>query len=164
MSGPTALLEGDLAHLRACVTLAREALEAGDEPFGSLLVDGAGVVRRRERNRVGSGDHTLHPEVLLARWAVDALTPAERAASTVFTSGEHCAMCAAAHGWVGLGPIAYAASAASLTAWQAGWGAAPSPVAPLPIGTVVPELPVRGPAPELQDEVRELHHRAHLRS
>jgi hypothetical protein len=31
------------------------------------------------------------------------MTPAERAASTVDTSGEHCPMCAAAHAWVGLG-------------------------------------------------------------
>ena len=35
----------DQAHLRRCIELAREAFDAGDEPFGSLLVDAAGVVR-----------------------------------------------------------------------------------------------------------------------
>ena len=30
--------EVDLTHLRRCVLLAREALEAGDGPFGSVLV------------------------------------------------------------------------------------------------------------------------------
>jgi hypothetical protein len=39
------LTESDREHLRRCVELAREAVEAGDEPFGSLLVDGQGVVR-----------------------------------------------------------------------------------------------------------------------
>ena len=35
--------ETDLGHLRRCVELAQEALEAGDQPFASLLVDGSGV-------------------------------------------------------------------------------------------------------------------------
>ena len=30
--------DDDLRYLRRCVELAAEALEAGDEPFGSLLV------------------------------------------------------------------------------------------------------------------------------
>ena len=29
-----------MIHLRRCVELAAEALEAGDMPFGSVLVDG----------------------------------------------------------------------------------------------------------------------------
>jgi tRNA(Arg) A34 adenosine deaminase TadA len=29
----------DLRHLERCIELATEALEAGDEPFGSILVD-----------------------------------------------------------------------------------------------------------------------------
>jgi hypothetical protein len=32
----------ELRHLRRCVELASEALEAGDEPFGSMLVAAAG--------------------------------------------------------------------------------------------------------------------------
>ena len=35
------LSETDLTHLRRCVALAREGLDDGDEPFGSLLVDAA---------------------------------------------------------------------------------------------------------------------------
>src|SRR5690606_8920392 len=53
----------DLGHLRRCVELAREALEDGDEPFGSVLVDAAGEVRLEDRNRVKGGDHTRHPEL-----------------------------------------------------------------------------------------------------
>ncbi len=154
-----ALDETDLTHLRRCVELAREGLEAGDEPFGSVLVDGDGVVRFEDRNRVKDGDETRHPELEIARWAPGHMTPEERAAATVYTSGEHCPMCAAAHAWVGLGRIVYAVSSEQLSAWRAGWGAAPSPVLPLPVQAVAPGVPVDGPAPELEGEMRELHHR-----
>lgn len=148
--------DADLVHLRRAVDLAREALEAGDEPFGSVLVSADGEVLAEDRNRVGGGDRTRHPEIELARWSVR-LAPRERAESAVYTSGEHCPMCSAAHGWMGLGRIVYAASAAQLTAWQAEWGADAAPVRPLAIQEVSPGTPVDGPAPELEDEVRALH-------
>src|SRR3712207_7802897 len=69
-----------------------------------------------------SGDTTQHPEFAIARWAATHLTPDERAAATVYTSGEHCPMCAAAHAWVGLGRIVYASSSAQLASWAAGLG------------------------------------------
>src|SRR5690606_17246572 len=110
MSIPPVTDPVDLAHLRRCVELAREGLDAGDEPFGSLLVDASGVVRFEDRNRVAGGDHTRHPEFEIARWAAANLSVEERRASTVYTSGEHCPMCSAAHAWVGLGRIVYATS------------------------------------------------------
>ncbi|MEH3078981.1 MAG: hypothetical protein PGN11_20360 [Quadrisphaera sp.] len=45
--------ERDLAHLTRCVDLAEEAVDAGDEPFGSLLVSASGEVLFEDRNRVG---------------------------------------------------------------------------------------------------------------
>ena len=151
--------EIDLAHLRRCVELAREALDAGDEPFGSLLVDAHGTTRFEDRNRVMDGDETRHPEFEIARWSANNLTAEERRTSTVYTSGEHCPMCAAAHAWVGLGAIVYAVSTAQLVQWRAAWGLAPSPVAPLPIGTVAPLVPTTGPVLELVDEIKALHQR-----
>ena len=153
------MTDTDLAHLRRCVELAREALEDGDEPFGSVLVGPDGEVLFEDRNRVKDGDQTRHPEFEIARWAAAHLAPEQRTDCTVYTSGEHCAMCSAAHAWVGLGRIVYAASTDQLTGWRGFWGAGPSPVAGLPIGVVAPGVPHDGPAPELEDEVRELHHR-----
>lgn len=106
-----------------------------------------------------SGDSTRHPEFELARWAARNLTPEERAAATVYTSGEHCPMCSAAHAWVGLGKIVYIASSAQLRRWLASWGVRPGPVAPLPIQEVAPGIPVRGPIPEFEDEIRALYRR-----
>ena len=151
--------ETDLVHLRRCVELAREALADGDEPFGSVLVDGAGEVRFEDRNRVKDGDETRHPEFEIAKWAASHLTPDERTSATVYTSGEHCPMCSAAHGWVRLGRIVYAVSSAQLGEWLAGWGVPPAPVAPLPITTVVPGAWAEGPVAELAEEMEDLHRR-----
>lgn len=147
----------DLKHLAAAVELAREGLEAGDEPFGSVLVNGADEVLQQDRNRVAAGDHTRHPELALAQWAASNMSPEERADATVYTSGEHCPMCSAAHGWVGLGRIVYASSSKQLSGWLAEWGAPPSPVVPLPIQEVAPQVEVEGPDPELAEQVRLLH-------
>lgn len=151
----------DLKHLERCVELAAQALEAGDEPFGSVLVDGDGQVCFEDHNRVASGDRTRHPEFALARWAAANMSPAERAASTVYTSGEHCPMCAAAHGWVGLGRIVYASSSAQLATWWDELGVPPPSVATLPIKEVVPGVTVDGPVDELATKLRDLHLRFH---
>src|SRR5690606_30125152 len=151
----------DLIHLERCVQLAEEALEAGDEPFGSVLVDGDGRVRFEDRNRVAGGDHTRHPEFAIARWAAAHMSPPERAAATVYTSGEHCPMCAAAHCWVGLGRIVYAASSAQLRGWLDELGLPEPPVATLPIQHVVPGARVEGPVEDLAERVKELQLRLH---
>lgn len=151
------ITEADLDHLRRCVELAREALDAGDEPFGSLLVSAEGAVLFEDRNRVAGGDRTRHPEFEIARWAAAHLEPKERVGATVYTSGEHCPMCAAAHAWVGLGRIVYASSSGQLGQWLRELGEVPPPVATLPINQVAPGVLVEGPCPELVPEVRDLH-------
>ena len=151
---------GDLPHLRRCVELAAEAVDAGDHPFGSVLVAADGRVLAEDRNRENSaGDATRHPEIELARWAAAHMTAADRAAATVYTSGEHCPMCSAAHAWVGLGRIVYVSSSGQLTAWLAELGVPPPAVRPLPVGEVAPGVAVRGPVPGLDEQVHELHRR-----
>ncbi|WP_416974137.1 nucleoside deaminase [Streptomyces sp. 4F14] len=130
--------DSEPAHLRRAVRLAAEALAAGDEPFGSVLVGADGTVLAEDHNRVASGDRTRHPEFELARWS-------------------------AAHAWVGLGRIVYVASSRQLTAWLAELGVPAPPVRPLPVQEVAPGVPVTGPVPELAGEVRELHRRFHTR-
>lgn len=148
-------------YLERAVALAEEALNAGDEPFGSVLVSAQGEILAEDRNRIAGGDATQHPEFALARWAANHLSPEARAAATVYTSGEHCPMCAAAHGWVGLGRIVYVSSTKQLGQWLAEWGVAPPPVATLPINDVVPGLEADGPVPGLDEQVHALHRRLH---
>jgi tRNA(Arg) A34 adenosine deaminase TadA len=154
--------DADLPYLRRCVELAAEAVAMGDFPFGSVLVAADGTVLSQERNReVTAGDPTYHPEFALARWAAMNMTPQERAEAIVYTSGEHCPMCSAAHGWAGLGRIVYATSSEQLTGWLAELGVGPAPVLPLPITAVVPGAAVAGPAPQFAAEVRDLHREFH---
>jgi len=155
------ITEMDMKHLRRCVELARTALEAGDEPFGSVLISADGDVLMEDHNHVAGGDHTQHPEFAIARWAAQNMSPEDRSRATVYTSGEHCPMCAAAHGWAGLGRIVYASSSEQLASWLSEWGIAPSRVRNLPIQDVIRDCAVDGPVPALAEEVRELHRRLH---
>ena len=152
----------DLRRLRRCVELAREALDAGDEPFGSVLVSADGEPLFEDRNRVTDGPHggdaTRHPEFAIARWAAANLAPPgpqsrngvhlRRALSDVLGGAR----------WVGLGRIVYAASSSQLAAWRAAWGAARrGRAAALPVAAVAPAVTVDGPAPDLADELKALH-------
>ena len=148
--------EADRPHLQRAVDLAAQALATGNEPFGSVLVGADGTVLAEDYNRESEGDPTMHPELTLARWAALNLTPEERAAATVYTSGEHCAMCASAHAYCGVGPIVYASSSEQLGTWWAELGAERAPLAPLRITDVAPEIPVRGPFEEYAEQVHRL--------
>jgi tRNA(Arg) A34 adenosine deaminase TadA len=107
----------DVQHLRRCIELARSARARGDEPFGSLLVGPDGTVLAEHLNAVVTArDCTAHPELTLARWAFANLDADARAASTIYTSTEHCAMCAGAHYWAGVGRLVFAFSSEQLTA------------------------------------------------
>lgn len=155
--------EIDMKYLRRCVELAKTALEAGDEPFGSILVSADGDVLMEDHNHVAGGDHTQHPEFALARWAANNMTVEERAQATVYTSGEHCPMCAAAHGWVGLGRIVYASSSEQLAQWLSEMGVPASRVRNLPIQDVIRNADLAGPVPELAEQVQELHRQLHAK-
>jgi tRNA(Arg) A34 adenosine deaminase TadA len=150
----------DLTHLRRCIELAAQAAADGDGAFGSVLVSGSGEVLAEDRNReLTTNDPTAHPEFTLARWAGMNLTPDERAAATLYTSGEHCPMCSAAQGWAGVGRAVYVQSAEQLRHWRSGDNPPVGPVAALPIQQVAPRIRVDGPVPELLDAIRALHPR-----
>ena len=146
----------DRIHLERAVALAEQALEKGNEPFGSVLVSEKGNVLFEDHNHIGSGDHTLHPEFAIARWAANNMAESERSVATVYTSGEHCPMCAAAHALVGLGRVVYASSAEQFETWLSEMGVAPPPVNPLPINHISPRVPVDGPVPDLAERVKVL--------
>ena len=73
----------------------RRPRDAASAPGGGRA-SGIGEVLYADRNRVKDGDQTRHPDFDIARWAASTCRPAERAACTVYTSGEHCPMCSAA--------------------------------------------------------------------
>ena len=158
------ITDNDMIHLRRSIELATEALEAGDEPFGSVLVSGDGQVLHEDRNRANSVDATYHPEIAVAQWAAKHMTAETRAQAVVYTSGEHCAMCSAAHAWAGLGRIVYVSSSKQLDEWMQEMGVkSSSPIRTLSIQEVAPHVPVEGPIAGLDAEVKALQQRAFQR-
>lgn len=153
------ITETDLKHLERCVALAEEALTTGDDPFGSVVVDADSKVLQEDRNRtVSAKDPTYHPEIKLAQWAAANVDKDKLAGLTMYTSGEHCPMCSAAHAWCGLDRIVYVSSSKQLVAWMGELGRT-MPVQPLPINWIAPNIKVEGPVDELAQKVKALHFR-----
>lgn len=152
------LKESDEKYLRRCLELAKESVDAGDEAFGSVLVDDAGKIIAEARNRVNEKTILAHPEIDLAYWAAENLTEDERAKTTMYTTGEHCPMCSAAHGWVKIGTLVYLSSAKQFGAWQKKFNLAAAPINFLPVEDIIKNVEVRGPGEgELLEEIKKLH-------
>jgi len=122
-----------------------------------MLVGANGQTLYEDHNRVTDDDQTLHAELGVIRWAVANLAPVQRIRATLYTSCEHCPMCAAMHAWAGLGRIVYATSNVQLTDWLIEWDVPAPPVAMLPVRSVAPRAVVDGPAPELEEEIKALY-------
>ena len=153
-----ALTATDKHFLALCIDLAEEALNAGDKPFGSILVDKNGIILAQARNKVNELNALSHPEYELAEWALDNLTEEQRKETTMYTSGEHCPMCAAAHGLARIGTVVYAASGQQYNKWPKEFSLPLSPINMIPIEVVVKEIKVRGPAKgELLERIKKLH-------
>lgn len=151
------VLATDYPYLEQCLILAKVAYDAGDEPFGSVLVNEQGEVIFSSRNRAKEISPLAHPEYDIAQWAVQHLSIAERKSARVYTSGEHCPMCSAAHAWAGLGGIVYLSSAQQLSEWRALAGLHTSVINFHPIQDIIPGIELRGPGEgELLEEIKQL--------
>ena len=97
--------------LRQAISLADEASDRGNRPFGAVIVSSEGMVISQGRNEVAeSGVVTAHAELV----AIDAATVAGRTGgmvgATIYASGEPCPMCSAAAVWAGIGRIVFGAA------------------------------------------------------
>jgi len=111
------LSDTDTALLRRAIALAAEARARGDRPFAAVIASADGKVLAEAGSMQGaSGAGTLaHSEMnaLSAVLAAGVPRPALRAA-TLYSSGEPCAMCAAAAFYAGIGRVAYGLSAQAI--------------------------------------------------
>ena len=99
----------DLAPMRAAIEASRRALEAGDGPYGATLVAADGrVLHTAVNTRSSSADCTAHAEMVLVREAETRLGFDALQGSTVYASGEPCAMCSGALFWAGVRRIVFA--------------------------------------------------------
>ena len=110
----------DQRFMQLAVNASSDAVDAGDMPFGAVLVK-AGAVLQVSRNRqrtanAGRGDSTAHAEVVLIHEAAAAHGPSALVGATVYASGEPCAMCSGALFWAGVSRVVYAASTPDIIA------------------------------------------------
>jgi len=109
------LVDEDLL-LRA-IALAADARNAGNQPFGALLADADGEVLLEAQNtEVTESDVTGHAETNLVRLASRTYGRSDLTGTTLYTSTEPCAMCAAAIYWSGIGRVVFALAGSELRA------------------------------------------------
>jgi tRNA(adenine34) deaminase len=102
----------DERFMRMAIEEARQA----DFPFGAVIVrDGAVIARGRNLGRTNR-DPTAHGEMVAIRRALAEHGPAALRGSTLYTSGEPCAMCMGAILWCHFGRMVFAASVDQLAA------------------------------------------------
>jgi len=108
------------AHMHAAISLAREAVARGDEPFGSVLVRDDEVVMGESNRVVTEDDVRRHPELHLAYRACRELTPGERAETVMYTSTEPCPMCSGGMRGAGFARVVYSVSAEEVAEFTGG--------------------------------------------
>lgn len=101
--------EDDLKYMRLAIDASRDALHAGNTAFGATMVDRTGKLVHVAGNNQ-SREFTGHAEIVAVREAIEKFGADAVIGSTVYASGEPCAMCSAAMFWAGVGKIIFAAS------------------------------------------------------
>ncbi len=106
----------DHGYVSRAIELSTEAVEAGNTPFGALLVVDGEVVREATNTTRTDDDLTAHPELVLARWAGRTLDRSELADCTMYASTEPCPMCATAIHYAGIDRVVFGVSGETLDA------------------------------------------------
>ena len=84
------------AYMEAALELAREAAAAGETPVGAVVVDGAGNIVGRGRNRTEEKDATAHAELEAIRDASKNMGGWRLDGCALYVTMEPCPMCAGA--------------------------------------------------------------------
>jgi tRNA(adenine34) deaminase len=97
--------------MRAALAEAAEAAATGDVPVGAVVLDAAGSVVARARNRrEADGDPTAHAEILAIRAAASAVGSWRLDGLTLVVTLEPCTMCAGAITTARLSRLVYGAA------------------------------------------------------
>jgi tRNA(adenine34) deaminase len=94
--------------------IALDEARQGDFPFGAVIVrDGQVIARGRNLGRT-NGDPTAHGEMIAIRRCLTVHGSTALRGSTLYTTGEPCAMCMGAILWCRVGRLVFAASVQQL--------------------------------------------------
>jgi tRNA(Arg) A34 adenosine deaminase TadA len=96
--------------------MAIEEARQADFPFGAVIVRDGGVIARGRNLGRTERDPTAHGEMVAIRRCLAEHGPEALRGSTLYTSGEPCAMCMGAILWCHVGRLVFAASVTQLGA------------------------------------------------
>jgi tRNA(Arg) A34 adenosine deaminase TadA len=107
---PSALAREAAVEDEQFMRLAIDEARQGDFPFGAVIVRGGQVLARGRNLGRTTGDPTAHGEMVAIRRCLADHGRAALQGSTLYTSGEPCAMCMGAILWCHMGRLVFAAS------------------------------------------------------
>lgn len=94
--------------------LALDEARQGDYAFGAVIIRDGQVIARGRNLGKNNGDPTAHGEMVAIRRCLVDHGGGALQGSTLYTSGEPCAMCMGAIIWCGIGRLVFAASVQQL--------------------------------------------------
>jgi len=95
--------------------LAIDQAKGGDHPFGAIIVRDGKVLALGRNSTTRNHDPTAHAEMMAIRAFLSGHEPDDFKGTTIYASGEPCAMCMGAIIWCGFKRLVYAASIAQLS-------------------------------------------------
>ena len=115
-AGPLVAAPNESADDERFMRLALNEARQGDFPFGAVIVrDGQVLARGRNLGKTND-DPTAHGEMVAIRRCLTDYGSASLRGSTLYTSGEPCAMCMGAILWCRISRLVFAASVEQLAA------------------------------------------------
>jgi tRNA(Arg) A34 adenosine deaminase TadA len=96
--------------MRRAEALRDEALRAGDQPYGAVLLCGGVIVGEAPSRVVSSTDPTAHAEMEAIRDAARRLQSRDLAGCILVSTSRPCRMCEAAAGWAGIARLVHGAA------------------------------------------------------
>lgn len=147
-------------YLKRCIEISQHSREAGNTPFGALLVDGDGnILLEQENVEISQKKCTGHAETQLAERASQLYSKDFLWNCTLYTTAEPCAMCSGAIYWANIGRVVYAMTERQLL--ELTGSDEQNPTFDLPCRNVFAcgqkEIQVIGPFPELAPAAAKVH-------
>jgi tRNA(Arg) A34 adenosine deaminase TadA len=105
---PALAADGALREaMRRAEALRDDALRAGDQPFGAVVLRGELIVGAAPSRVVTAADPTAHAEMEAIRDAARQLRTRDLSGCVLVSTSRPCRMCEAAAGWAGISRMVY---------------------------------------------------------
>jgi len=149
----------DIDLLREANKVCREARESGNHPFGALLASADGEILIKAGNSFAVDKGLGHAELNVARAAALKYSPEDLESCILYSPFEPCSMCSGGIYWAGIGTLVFGVTEQRLAELT---GDNPENLTmSLPCRTILSagqrKVEVRGPFPELEEEIVEIH-------